>query len=183
MNSTFPRVRRTQAGYNIEQVEDFLEEARRAYGSDVQKVTGIDAQSIRRVSFEMTKGGYSPEHVDNALDRLEDAFAKRERERAIGEEGEEDYFGRIQAEAVAVLEQLSKPNEERFTRLGPFRKGYRVEQVDEFAEAIVSYLNDGPEMSPEQVRQKSFDAQRGGYDEDEVDDVLDRVIFLMQAVR
>lgn len=183
MNSTFPKVRRTQAGYNIEQVEDFLEEARRAYSSDVQRVTGIDAQTIRRVSFDMAKGGYSPEHVDNALDRLEDAFAKRERERSIGEEGEEQYFERIQAEAVEVLQVLSQNVGERFTRLSQFRKGYSVDQVDVFADAIVAYMNDGPELTPEEVRQKHFEAQRGGYDEDEVDNVLDRVIFLMQAVR
>lgn len=131
----------------------------------------------------MARGGYSPEHVDSALDRLEDAFAKRERERAIGEEGESEYFERIQTEALEVLNTLSGAHGERFTRLGSFKKGYSITQVDEFTDSIVSYLNDGPELEPSEVRQKNFDAQRGGYDEDEVDSLLDRVIFLMQAVR
>lgn len=183
MNSTFPRVRRTQTGYNIEQVEDFLEEARRAYGSDVGRVTGIDAKAIRRASFDMTRGGYSPQHVDSALDRLEDAFSKRERERAIGEEGESRYFERIQKEAEEVLALLSAPPGQRFSRLGSFKKGYSVAQVDDFTEVIIAYLNDGPELSPAEVLHRSFGAERGGYDENEVDDLLDRVVFLMQAVR
>jgi len=38
---------------------------------------------IRTTAFAMQKGGYSTSHVDAALERLEDAFASRERDRAF----------------------------------------------------------------------------------------------------
>lgn len=183
MNSTFPRVRRTQVGYDIEQVEDFLEEARRAYGSDVLRVTGIDSQSIRKVSFDMVRGGYSSEHVDSALDRLEDAFAKRERERAIADEGEDAFFAGIQSQASEVLKAISRPAGERFPRLGGLTRGYRVDEVDALLDRIASYFDDGPELTPADLRLHRFASQRGGYSEDAVDDLLDQVITLMHAVR
>ena len=80
MSTTFPRSRKSQPGYNVEQVEDFLEEARRAYTSDRPDVTVVSAATIRTTAFAMQKGGYSPSAVDAALERLEDAFAVRERE-------------------------------------------------------------------------------------------------------
>lgn len=182
MNSTFPRVRRTQVGYDIEQVEDFLEEARRVYAADVLKVTGIDAQTIRRVSFEMVRGGYSTEHVDSALDRLEDAFARRERERAIADVGEEAFFGSIQEQASAVLKAISRPDGERFPRQGALTRGYRVEEVDRLIVRIIDYLDDGPELSPSELRLQRFTSQRGGYSEDAVDELIDQVITLIHAV-
>ena len=86
--STFPRAKRSQPGYDIEQVEDFLEDARRAYATDARAATAIDSSAIRRTSFTMQKGGYSPAHVDAALERLEEAFARREHERGIVEHGD-----------------------------------------------------------------------------------------------
>lgn len=183
MTSTFPKVKRSQTGYSIEQVEDFLEDARRAYAAEITKVTGIDSKYIRQVSFDLVKGGYSPEHVDAALDRLEDAFAKRERERAISEQGEETFYRRVQGQAAEALDQLSRREGEKFARVGRFTRGYTVEQVDAFAQRLASYLNDGPEMAPGEVLTKRFDSQRGGYDEDEVDAMLDVIVGLMRSVR
>lgn len=183
VSSTFPKVKRSQTGYSTEQVEDFLEDARRAYAAEVTKVTGIDSRYIRQVSFDLVKGGYSPEDVDSALDRLEDAFAKRERERAIAERGEEQFYRGVQEEAMKALEQLSAADGEKFPKVGAFTKGYRIAQVDEYAARLASYLNDGPEMTPSEVLTKRFDAQRGGYDEDQVDQTLDVIVGLMRSVR
>lgn len=183
VSTTFPKVKRSQTGYSIEQVEDFLEDARRAYAAAVTKVTGIDSRYIRQVSFDLVKGGYSPEHVDAALDRLEAAFAHRERERAIADQGEEAFFTEVQEQAGAALQQLTRPEGERFSRVGALTKGYRVAQVDEFADRLAQYLNDGPEMSPNEVVTVRFDSQRGGYTEDEVDALLDEIVSLMRSVR
>ena len=73
MSTTFPRARRPELGYNVEQVEDFLEEARRAYGAAPGELTVVTAESIRHTAFGMQKGGYSTKPVDAALERLEDA--------------------------------------------------------------------------------------------------------------
>ncbi len=181
--STFPRARRSQPGYDIEQVEDFLEDARRAYATDARAATAIDSSTIRRTSFPMQKGGYSPAHVDAALERLEEAFARREHERGIAEHGEEAWYGKIRDRAQQTLEQLHRPDGERFRRVSRISRGYRVADVDAFAQRVASYLEDGPDMTARQVRTAQFDAQFGGYDEDEVDRLFDTVVSLMLAVR
>ena len=88
VSTTFPRSRKSVHGYKVDEVEDFLEEARRAYTADRGELGVVTATSIRRTAFSMQKGGYSTTHVDAALERLEDAFAARERERAERERAE-----------------------------------------------------------------------------------------------
>ena len=181
--STFPRARRSQQGYDIEEVEDFLEDARRAYATDARAATAIDSSAIRRTSFSMQKGGYSPAHVDAALERLEEAFARREHERGILEHGEERWYGKVRERAREALDRLRLPDGERFRRVSRISRGYRVAEVDRFAGRIAEYLQDGPDMTAREVRTAQFDAQYGGYDEDEVDALLDTVVSLMLAVR
>lgn len=181
--STFPRAKRSQPGYDIEQVEDFLEDARRAYATDARAATAIDSSSIRRMSFTMQKGGYSPAHVDAALERLEEAFARREHERGVIEHGEDAWYAKVRERAQQALEQLNRPDNERFRRVSRISRGYRVAEVDRFAAKIADYLEDGPDMTAREVRTVQFDAQFGGYDEDEVDALLDTVVSLMLAVR
>lgn len=181
--STFPRARRSQQGYDIEQVEDFLEDARRAYATDARAATAIDSSAIRRTSFTMQKGGYSPSHVDAALERLEEAFARREHERGIVEHGEEAWYGKVRERARTALETLHRPDGERFRRVSRISRGYRLGEVDRFTARIADYLQDGPDMTAREVRTVQFDAQFGGYEEDEVDALLDTVVSLMLAVR
>lgn len=181
--STFPRARRSQQGYDIEQVEDFLEDARRAYATDARAATAIDSSTIRRTSFTMQKGGYSPAHVDAALERLEEAFARREHERGILEHGEEQWYAKVRERALEALGRLKQPDGERFRRVSRISRGYRVAEVDRFAARIAEYLEDGPDMSAREVRTAQFESQFGGYDEDEVDALLDTVVSLMLAVR
>ena len=181
--STFPRARRNQQGYDIEQVEDFLEDARRAYATDARAATAMDSHAIRRVSFSMRKGGYSPAHVDAALERLEEAFARREHERGIVEHGEDAWFSGIRDRAAEVLAQTRLPDGERFRRVSRVSRGYRIAEVDRLLTRVAAYLEDGPDMTPREVRTAQFAAQFGGYDEDAVDALLDRVVDLMLAVR
>jgi DivIVA domain-containing protein len=181
--STFPKARRSQLGYDIEQVEDFLEDARRAYATDARAATAIDSSAIRRMSFTMQKGGYSPAHVDAALERLEEAFARREHERGILEHGEEQWYAKVRERAREALDALRKPDGERFRRVSRISRGYRLAEVDRFAARIADYLQDGPEITAREVRTAQFESQFGGYDEDEVDALLDTVVSLMLAVR
>ncbi|HNP16649.1 MAG TPA: DivIVA domain-containing protein, partial [Terrimesophilobacter sp.] len=73
MSSTFPRTRKSRRGYDIDEVEEFLEEARRVYNAEPGAPTVLGSEEIRRTAFSLQKGGYSPAHVDAALERLEDA--------------------------------------------------------------------------------------------------------------
>ena len=90
MPANFPTVARSKLGYDIREVDAFLAKARRAYDrSGAEDVTAAD---LRRAAFGLEKGGYQTSAVDSALERLEDAFATREREAIISETGEKYWY-------------------------------------------------------------------------------------------
>ncbi len=183
MSNTFPRSRRSRPGYNIDQVEDFLEEARRAYTADRGAQSVLGATAIRHMAFTIQKGGYSTSHVDAALERLEDAFAVRERERALAEAGDAAWYARARSSAQAILDRLARDPGARFSRVGPFTNGYSTKDVDAFAERLINYFQHGKPMSVEQVRTVVFRPKKRGYREAQVDLLLDAVIDVMLAVR
>lgn len=183
VSTTFPRTRKSHRGYNVDQVEDFLEDARRAYSADGAAGTVINAGSIRTTSFLMQKGGYSTVHVDAALERLEDAFASRERELALQQAGEEVWYSQARTAAKEILDRLSRPARERFSRVGFLSDGYHRKEVDEFIDRLVKYFQDGAALSVEEVRTIAFRPKKGGYREAQVDLLLDAVVNVMLAVR
>lgn len=183
VSTTFPRVSRSEVGYDIEQVEDFLEDARRAYAADAGAPTVVTAASIRHTAFSTRKGGYSTTHVDAALERLEDAFSDRERELRISERGVEAWYADARASAQEILDRLARPERQRFTRVSLLTIGYNTDDVDEFAEELTAFFQDGRSTTPDDVRNRAFRPQRGGYREIQVDRVLDAVVDVMLAVR
>lgn len=180
MSTTFPRARTSRPGYNVDQVEDFLEEARRAYAGDGGVLT---AATIRTMAFGMQKGGYSTTHVDAALERLEDAFAARERERVVSQQGDAAWFANARSAAQEILNRLARPDGEKFNRVGPLSQGYDIRDVDAFAERLTGYFQHGRPMTVDQVRTIVFRPARRGYSEAQVDLLLDAVIDVMLAVR
>jgi DivIVA domain-containing protein len=183
VSTTFPRARRARQGYNVDQVEDFLEEARRAYTAERGEPSILSAESIRRAAFDLEKGGYSTTHVDAALERLEDAFATREREQIAAELGDAGWFERARDIAQEVLDRLDRPEGHRFDRVGFLAMGYHPKDVDAFGDQLTGYFQDGAAMSVDEVRGAAFRSRRGGYSEAQVDLVLDAVIDVMLAVR
>ncbi|MGV8884228.1 MAG: DivIVA domain-containing protein [Microbacteriaceae bacterium] len=183
MSSTFPRTRNSRRGYNVDEVEDFLEDARRAYGEE-SGMAVVTAESIRSTAFTMQKGGYSPSHVDAALERLEDAFAARERDRAFSVSGGDTaWYGQARGTAQVILDRLARPTSQRFSRVGPLTRAYNVKEVDAFADRLVDYFQHGKQMSVDEVRTVAFAATRRGYKESQVDLLLDSVTTVMLAVR
>ena len=180
---TFPRSRRSHWGYDVNEVEDFLEDARRAYTADRSQPTVVTADSIRRTAFTMRKGGYSTNHVDAALERLEDAFATREREKAFTDTGDQAWYAQARGTAQAILDRLVRPRGHRFKRVGIFTVGYSVREVDAFSDRITAYFQNGKAIGVDDVRTVAFRAQRGGYREAQVDVLLDSVTRVMLAVR
>jgi DivIVA domain-containing protein len=180
--STFPRSPKSAPGYDVEQVDEFLQTARRAYDGD-ETAPALTAADIRHTAFSMAKGGYSTTHVDAALERLEDAFAARERENARARQGDSAWYEEARTTAQVVLNRLDRPLGHRFDRVGFLTLGYNRNDVDRFANRLVRYFQDGRPMSVEEVRTVTFREQRGGYREAQVDLLLDSVTDVMLAVR
>ena len=184
MSTTFPRTRRSKRGYTVAEVEDFLQEARTAYFAPITANTGLDARAIRTVAFSFEKGGYSTAHVDAALERLEDAFATRERERAFSQPGgDASWYGQARATAQVVLDRLDRDYGHRFTRVGALSAGYNVRDVDALGDRLADYFQKGVPLSVDEVRGAVFRPAKGGYQEAQVDLLLDTVVNVMLAVR
>jgi DivIVA domain-containing protein len=180
--STFPRTDKKTLGYSIEQVEAFLAEARTAYDAN-EGSEQLSAESIRHTAFVMAKGGYSPSHVDAAMERLEDAFAARERERAARSKGKKALTAEARAKAQEIIDRLGRPAGHRFARTSFLTVGYSVADVDRLANRLVKHFEGGRALTPDDVRTAVFRPQRGGYREGQVDIVLDGVVDVMLAVR
>ncbi len=176
-------MRASRIGYNVDEVEDFLEDARAAYSAQRTDAAVVSAESIRRTAFSIQKGGYSSTHVDAALERLEDAFATRERDRAFAEVGDAAWYSQARSTAQVILDRLDRPGGQKFTRTGVLTSGYDPKEVDEFALRLVNYFQHGKPMSVDQVRTTAFRSTRRGYAEGQVDLLLDSVISVMLAVR
>jgi DivIVA domain-containing protein len=180
--STFPRSPKSQQGYDVDQVDDFLKTARGAYDGE-EGAPPLTAADIRHTAFTMVKGGYSTTHVDAALERLEDAFAAREREAARARAGDAAWFEEARTTAQVILNRLDRPLGHRFDRVSFLALGYNRNDVDRFANRLVRYFQDGRPMSVDEVRTVTFREQRGGYREAQVDLLLDSVTDVMLAVR
>ena len=183
VSTTFPRTRNSRRGYSISQVEDFLEDARRAYTADPSVPVTVTSTTIRQMAFTMEKGGYSAGHVDSALERLEDAFANRERERAIQQRGDQAWYTEARTIAQEILNRLARPAGHKFDRVSVLSKGYHRKDVDAFAERLTGYFQQGKPLAVEEVRSVAFRPQSGGYREAQVDLLLDAVVNVMLAVR
>ncbi|MBN9223460.1 MAG: MFS transporter permease [Microbacterium sp. SCN 70-27] len=175
----FPRATGRTKGYSPVDVDAFLARARSSFESPDGDV---DAGVIRTAAFPLVKHGYQVGAVDAALGRIEDAFAAREREQALGRAGARAWVGQSRELAQEVLDRLSRPKGKRFRRVGPLRFGYRIDEVDIVADKLARFLESGEPLSVEQVRSVAFRMQRRGYSETQVDAVLDAVVEVMLAV-
>ncbi|MCR2809413.1 MULTISPECIES: DivIVA domain-containing protein [unclassified Microbacterium] len=179
---TFAETHGSVKGYEKRAVDAFLLRARNAferYGDEADQMTSAD---VRRVAFPIVRHGYVISAVDDALGRIEDAFAAREREAAVADGGVHAWVGQTRETAQVVLDRLSRPKGRRFDRVGGLRYGYRIDEVDLVADKLARYLETGEALSVEQVRGVAFRMQRGGYREAQVDAVLDAVIEVILAV-
>lgn len=181
MSTSFERVSRFSVGYAAAEVDDFLARAREAYES---KDSSFDASSIAGASFGTERGGYSMRTVDEALDRLSDAFALQSRDEAIEREGEAVWVAQLTERAESLKGRLERPAGERFAPGGEGDPSYDKEDVDALCDQLVSYFTDGLPMSVDDVRRAAFRRRRGavGYQEAVVDVYLDHVADVMASV-
>ncbi|WP_104137243.1 DivIVA domain-containing protein [Arthrobacter sp. ZGTC131] len=183
--ASFERVARTDYGYNAKQVDQFLQRARVSLETPAAAVHPIRSADVRSVSFDPVKGGYSATAVDAALDRLEDAFARRERDELIAEQGEEAWLRQIGQLSGTLRGRLHRPDGDRFRR--PVKKkarSYNTKDVDRLCRDLIGYLEEDKPLSVDNVRRAVFRPAVGsdGYEETQVDAFLDRVVELMAAI-
>lgn len=183
MSTTFPTVQGRARGYRRDEVDAFLRTARAAYDLDETDAHPLSAADIRRTSFGLARGGYATPAVDAALERLEDAFARRERDRAIERQGKREWLATARRTAQVILNRLTRPEGERFTRTSILAQGYSVREVDAFADRLVAHFKEGAPVTADTVRTTVFRPQHGGYAEWQVDLLLDAAIDVMLAVR
>lgn len=178
VSTTFPRTKSSRRGYSVDEVEEFLEEARLAYTSEGSGAP-IDAARIRTVAFGMQRGGYVTQAVDAALERLEEAFAARERAARGTVVPDAGLLQQKRDIAQQVVDRLARPAGDRFRRVSVFASGYRRDEVDALADRISAHLTSGAPLTATEVRNSAFRAQRGGYREAQVDLLLDDVVDLI----
>jgi len=183
--ASFERVQRTEYGYNARQVDQFLQRARVSLETPEAATEPVNSSDVRAVSFDPVKGGYSAAVVDAALDRLEDAFARRERDELIAARGEEAWLREIGNLSGILRGRLHRPDGDRFRR--PSRKkgrSYNTHDVDRLCHELIAYLEQDKPLSVDSVRRAVFRPAVGqeGYEESQVDAFLDRVVELMAAI-
>ena len=181
MSTSFERVSRFSVGYDTHEVDEFLARARTAYeGRDA----GFSGSDISSVSFGTERGGYDMRVVDEALDRLSDAFALQARDDAIAERGEEAWVAELTRRAESLKERLERPAGERFSPAAEGEPAYDRTDVDALCDQLIAYFTEGHPMSVDDVRRAAFRRRRGaeGYREAVVDVYLDHVADVMASV-
>lgn len=182
MSVSFPRVKRRVRGYRIDEVDAFISVARNAYDSPIAGVETLTSQAIRATSFGIQKGGYSTTHVDAALERLETAFADRERAIVLATQGEDALVAEATELARTLIARFERKPRHRFRRVSLFAQGYAPKDVDAFTTRLADFMKTGTGVSVGDIRAVTFRSALGGYDETQVDAVLDALIELLLSL-
>lgn len=181
MSFTFPTVDKNKPGYATDQVDSFLARARVQF-SNPNEAT-VTAHDVRNTEFDLVHGGYVPEIIDGAMDKLEDSFASREIQRQKLEKGSYALDDRLARVLELVKGRIDRPRKLRFANTGLLLRGYSRKQVDALCEHISRHFESGAPLDIEDVRRVVFNAKRGGYVEAQVDAFIDRVIEAIQIER
>ncbi|MFC8410613.1 DivIVA domain-containing protein [Arthrobacter sp. NPDC057259] len=183
--ASFDRVQRNQYGYNAKQVDQFLRQARVSFETPQAAERVVRSADVRAVTFDPVKGGYAAAAVDAALDRLEDALARRERDELVGERGEDAWLREIGRLAGLLRGRLHRPDGQRFRRPAKAKvRSYNIADVDGLCHELIGYLDEDQPLSVDNVRRATFRPAvgRDGYEETQVDAFLDKVVELMAAI-
>lgn len=180
----FPFAEKKQLGYLPEPVDAFLARARATYEDPRQLDDPVTALEVRRSAFPVKKRGYSARHVDAAMDRLEEVFFERERRAKVREKGEDAWWAETRQLLSEVRGRLERPRGRRFQRRGVLATGYRRAEVDAFLDRIAAmFANREMTLEATEVRDVVFHSQLRGYDEDQVDALLDSVVELILSTK
>lgn len=178
MSYAFVQSGKKKLGYDISQVDEFLNLARQQYNEPSrQLVTSLDVRSIR---FKLVKNGYSISVVDAALEKLEDAFAASEFNKEVISLGFFEFEEDLDNLRKELLARCNRPNKKKFSKRKYPNKGYNVKQVDELCSQLGKSLETKADLVVKEVRTATFKSKRGGYAEYQVDAFLESVVESIQ---
>ena len=181
MDTPFPIADKGVPGYDKDQVTAFLERAKNVFEGSEEGLTSAD---IRATVFPLVSAeGFATKDVDEALWRLEEAFADKERLESTADKGEEVYFREIRERAQEILDRSTRRHGEKFRTVSFIQPGYHRGDVDSLCEDIAQYFQQQQLLSVAAVRTATFRTSLAGYDERQVDALLDDTIAVMLAVR
>ncbi|RSX57745.1 DivIVA domain-containing protein [Bifidobacterium samirii] len=190
------RAGKRKMGYDVGQVDAFLERAHALYEDDEASLT---QQDIQNVSFDLAKGGYDIAQVDAALSRLEKAVVDRQTAAQIGEHGRVAWRAQTEELYRSVAAHAERAPRTRFRDGRKRQPSYDRKQVDRLIDGIVAKAADelgmdapvapaardrSGELTAAGVTARVFTQRKGarGYDERQVDFFLNACVQLLTRI-
>lgn len=193
--SGMERVGKRKLGYNVSQVNAFLDRAHALYESEDAQLT---QQDIQDVSFDLEHNGYVIGQVDAALSRLERAVVDKCTEQEISECGRVVWKARAEALYRMLLQHAQRDYRDRFDSGLARRPSYARKQVDimvdQALDKIALMLGREFEWETDDETLRNIDADyvsnviftqrtgKHGYDERQVDHYLNACIRLLSSL-
>ena len=186
-----PLADRNKWGYDIDQVDEFLDRAHQLYDAAQPQ---LNQEDIQNILFTLVRGGYDIEAVDRALLRLEQAAVDKQTSYEISSEGRVAWRTKTVQLAQTLMPRANAGNGYRFADGHGKEPSYDRKQVDSFVVNAVTRICDelGIEY-PQAVSSSNFDSDEDftpryvstilftqrkgdrGYDEGQVDMYVNRI--------
>lgn len=196
--TTIARVGKRKKGYDVHQVDAFLEQAHALYEADGIQLHRSDIQDA---SFDIVKGGYAIPQVDAALERLEQAVTDKQTQYDIAQLGRVAWKAQTEAQFQELDRHAQRAEGQRFAPAQPKTPSYDRKQVDRLIDRVLAKAEaelerisagssgrQGPEADPtltsQYVEDVSFTQRKGkhGYDERQVDYYLNACVNLLASL-
>lgn len=196
--TTIARVGKRKKGYDVHQVDAFLEQAHALYEADGIQLHRSDIQDA---SFDIVKGGYAIPQVDAALERLEQAVTDKQTQYDITQLGRVAWKAQTEAQFQELDRHAQRAEGQRFAPAQPKTPSYDRKQVDRLIDRVLAKAEaelerisagssgrQGPEADPTltspYVEDVSFTQRKGkhGYDERQVDYYLNACVNLLASL-
>lgn len=178
MSYAFVQAGKRKLGYDMAEVNAFLDLARQQYNEPSRQL--LNSLEVRAIRFKLVKNGYSISVVDAALEKLEDTFAAAEFSKEVISQGFFEFEEDLVNQRAELVARCNRPNKKKFTKRKYPNKGYSVKQVDILCSQLGKSLETKADLSVKEVRTATFKAKRGGYAEYQVDAFLESVVESIQ---
>ena len=178
MSYVFVQAGKRKLGYDMAEVDAFLDLARQQYNDPSRQL--LKSLDVRAIRFKLVKNGYSISVVDAALEKLEDTFASAEFSKEVRTQGFFEFEEDLVNQRAELVARCNRPTKKKFTKRKYPNKGYSVKQVDQLCSQLGKSLETKADLSVKEVRTATFKSKRGGYAEYQVDAFLESVVESIQ---